>query len=64
MIAFSWDKLPEGSVLVDVGGGIGSASILVAERHPHIRAVVEDRVQVISTAKAVSVSLLPLVPSL
>ncbi|PIL29528.1 hypothetical protein GSI_08336 [Ganoderma sinense ZZ0214-1] len=48
--AFSWEDLSPGSVLVDVGGGIGSQSILVAEAHPHIHVVVEDRAQVVSTA--------------
>ncbi|KAM5545248.1 hypothetical protein V8D89_001359 [Ganoderma adspersum] len=47
---FSWEALPQGSVLVDVGGGIGSQSILVAEAHPHIHVVVEDREQVVSVA--------------
>ncbi|KAM5545250.1 hypothetical protein V8D89_001361 [Ganoderma adspersum] len=50
--AFPWEDLPQGSVLVDVGGGIGSQSILVAEAHPHIRVVVEDREQVVSTARS------------
>ena len=53
MVAFSWDALPEGSVLVDIGGGIGATSIIVAENHPHIRVIVEDREQVISTAREV-----------
>ncbi|KAM5545249.1 hypothetical protein V8D89_001360 [Ganoderma adspersum] len=47
---FAWDALPQGAVLVDVGGGIGSQSILIAQAHPHIHVVVEDREQVISTA--------------
>lgn len=47
---FSWEDLPHGSVLVDVGGGIGATSIIVAEAHPHLRVVVEDRAQVVSTA--------------
>ncbi|KAI0780304.1 S-adenosyl-L-methionine-dependent methyltransferase [Fomes fomentarius] len=47
---FSWEDLPQGSVLVDVGGGIGATSILVAEAHPHLRVVVEDRAQVVSNA--------------
>ncbi|RPD58012.1 S-adenosyl-L-methionine-dependent methyltransferase [Lentinus tigrinus ALCF2SS1-7] len=47
---FSWEDLPEGSVLIDVGGGIGATSIIVAEAHPHLRVVVEDREQVVSTA--------------
>ena len=53
MVAFSWDVLPEGSVLVDVGGGIGATSIIVAENHPHIHVIVEDREQVVSTAREV-----------
>ena len=44
-------------MLVDVGGGIGAQSILVAEAHPHIHVVVEDREQVVSTAKSVRVAL-------
>ncbi|KAI0762979.1 S-adenosyl-L-methionine-dependent methyltransferase [Fomes fomentarius] len=47
---FSWEDLPHGSVLVDVGGGIGATSIIVAEAHPHLRVVVEDRARVVSTA--------------
>ncbi|KAH9925876.1 S-adenosyl-L-methionine-dependent methyltransferase [Epithele typhae] len=47
---FSWDELPEGAVLVDVGGGIGAQSIQVAEAHPHVRVLVEDRIQVTSAA--------------
>lgn len=50
---FSWDELPQGSVLVDVGSGIGSQSILVAQAHPHIHVVVEDREQVVSAAGSV-----------
>ena len=52
-VGFPWEGLPHDSVLVDVGGGIGSQSILVAEAHPHIRVVVEDRERVASTAASV-----------
>ncbi|RPD57862.1 S-adenosyl-L-methionine-dependent methyltransferase [Lentinus tigrinus ALCF2SS1-6] len=47
---FDWADLPEGSVLIDVGGGIGGTSIIVAEAHPHLRVVVEDREPVVSAA--------------
>ena len=53
VLGFSWDALPENSVLVDVGGGIGATSIIVAENHPHMRVVVEDRAQTVSRAKLV-----------
>ena len=52
---FSWADLPRGAVLADVGGGIGSQSILVAQAHTHIQVVVEDREQVVSTARSVRV---------
>ncbi len=50
---FPWADLPPDSVLVDVGGGIGSTSLTVAEAHPHIKVVVEDRPQVVELAPSV-----------
>ncbi|KAI0761042.1 S-adenosyl-L-methionine-dependent methyltransferase [Trametes elegans] len=47
---YSWADLPPGSVLVDVGGGIGSSSMDVVQAYPHISVVVEDRPQVVETA--------------
>ena len=61
---FSWDTLPDGVVLVDVGGGIGSQSVLVAQAHPHIRVVVEDREQVVATAADVRPPSFPLLCTL
>ena len=57
-IGFSWEDLPQGSVLVDVGGGIGAQAVVVADAHPHIHAVVEGRAQVTSTAASVRPPLL------
>ena len=51
---FLWEQLPQGSILVDVGGGIGGHSIKVTDMYPHICVVVEDQEQVVSMAKAVS----------
>ncbi|KAI0761038.1 S-adenosyl-L-methionine-dependent methyltransferase [Trametes elegans] len=48
--AFPWAELPPHSVLVDVGGGIGSTSLTVAQAHPHIKVVVEDRPQLVASA--------------
>ncbi|KAI0359496.1 S-adenosyl-L-methionine-dependent methyltransferase [Trametes cingulata] len=50
LFGFPWAELPQDSVLVDVGGGIGSTSLTVAQAHPHIKVVVEDRPQVVEIA--------------
>ncbi|KAI0324796.1 S-adenosyl-L-methionine-dependent methyltransferase [Cubamyces sp. BRFM 1775] len=48
--AFPWENLSPGAVLVDVGGGIGTTSLIVAHAHPEIRVVVEDRAPVVDKA--------------
>ncbi|KAI0741806.1 hypothetical protein C8Q80DRAFT_159135 [Daedaleopsis nitida] len=52
-VSFNWKDLPQGSVLVDVGGGIGVTAIAVANAHPHMRVVVEDLPQVVTITQAV-----------
>ncbi|KAJ7795876.1 S-adenosyl-L-methionine-dependent methyltransferase [Mycena olivaceomarginata] len=46
--AFPWDNLPKDSVIIDVAGGVGSASLILAHAHPHLRFVIEDQAQVVS----------------
>ncbi|KAI0828552.1 S-adenosyl-L-methionine-dependent methyltransferase [Trametes gibbosa] len=43
---FPWQDLDDGALVVDVGGGIGSTSMLLAHTFPHLRFVVQDRPQV------------------
>jgi len=45
---FTWDALAENDVVVDVGGGIGSVSIRVADMYPKLKFVVQDRAPVIA----------------
>ncbi|KAH8978094.1 S-adenosyl-L-methionine-dependent methyltransferase [Lactarius hatsudake] len=47
---YAWDKLPPGSLVVDVGGGVGSQSLVLARRHPDLRFVVQDREAVLGDA--------------
>jgi len=46
---FDWTSLPPGSKIVDVGGGIGSTSMLLAEAFSHrkFEFVVQDRACVV-----------------
>lgn len=48
---FPWAALPEGALVVDVGGGSGTASVAVATAHPTFRLVVQDQAVPIENAK-------------
>ncbi|KAH8978956.1 S-adenosyl-L-methionine-dependent methyltransferase, partial [Lactarius akahatsu] len=47
---YAWEKLLPGSLVVDVGGGVGSQSLALARRHPDLRFVVQDREAVLGDA--------------
>ncbi|KAH9993365.1 O-methyltransferase [Russula vinacea] len=47
---YGWENLPQGSLVVDVGGGVGSQSLVLAQHHPHLRFVVQDRESVVGDA--------------
>ncbi|KAJ7174961.1 O-methyltransferase [Mycena crocata] len=48
---FDWATLPQGSVIVDVGGGIGHSSLTIVKRYPTLRVVVQDLAHTIDEAK-------------
>lgn len=59
-IGFDWHTLPRGSVIVDVGGGIGSTSMLLAsafsshgEDSPSLRFIIQDRPIVVEMGEKV-----------
>ncbi|KAI0697894.1 O-methyltransferase [Cytidiella melzeri] len=47
---FDWKALPADSVVVDVGGGIGSQSMILAKTFDHLKFVVQDREEVVPDA--------------
>ncbi|KAJ8502546.1 hypothetical protein ONZ45_g11654 [Pleurotus djamor] len=49
--AFDWKSLPSGSLVVDVGGGIGSAALSLATNIPAVKIVVQDLPNVVMNAK-------------
>ncbi|KAK0184330.1 S-adenosyl-L-methionine-dependent methyltransferase [Armillaria mellea] len=48
---YPWVALREGATVCDVGGGIGSISMQLAEAHPHLRIVLQDLPAQIQSAK-------------
>lgn len=50
---YDWGALEKDAVVVDVGGGLGSQSLVIARAHPNLRLVVQDREAVINDAGAV-----------
>ncbi|GJC87420.1 O-methyltransferase aurJ [Colletotrichum liriopes] len=49
---FDWEKLPSGSLVVDIGGSTGHASFAIAAAHPHLRFQVQDLDVVVREDKA------------
>jgi len=45
---YAWANLPQGSTVVDVGGGVGAQSLTLATHHPHLRFIVQDLPSVVT----------------
>ncbi|KAH6908342.1 hypothetical protein BKA70DRAFT_1103744 [Coprinopsis sp. MPI-PUGE-AT-0042] len=52
--AYEWKELPEESVIVDVGGGIGTSSIELAKNFPNLQFIVQDLESVVEAGKKAS----------
>ena len=55
-IVHDWKSLPADSLVVDVGGGIGTASLALAKEFPDLKFVVQDRQPVIEAGVEVHTS--------
>ena len=47
---YTWDELPKGSLVVDVGGGVGNVTKVIAKAFPDLKYVVQDRAATIEEA--------------
>jgi hypothetical protein len=56
LAGYAWENLTPGSPVVDVGGGVGSQSLLLALHHPNLSFVVQDRDSVVGNAVEVCAS--------
>ncbi|PPQ92437.1 hypothetical protein CVT25_008658 [Psilocybe cyanescens] len=45
---YHWDSLPIGSIVVDVGGGVGSEAMKIAQAHPDLKLIVQDTENVVA----------------
>ncbi|GJJ06649.1 hypothetical protein Clacol_000843 [Clathrus columnatus] len=39
---YNWKKVPAGSVIVDVGGGIGTSQLCLAREFPYLKIIIQD----------------------
>jgi hypothetical protein len=63
-IAYEWENLPDGSTVVDVGGGgMGNVSHVVAKNFPKLQVVVQDLPSIIEDGRSVSVVFLAVLAS-
>ena len=52
-VAYDWKSLPPASVVVDVGGGVGTSVFPIAANYPKIQLIVRDLPGVVEDAKKV-----------
>lgn len=50
---FDWASLSRGSVVVDVGGGLGGADIELAKNFKHVQYICQDRPRIVEQADKV-----------
>ncbi|KAF7368277.1 S-adenosyl-L-methionine-dependent methyltransferase [Mycena venus] len=49
--AYNWSGLPAGSLVVDVGGGVGTSCLTLAAKFPELKFVVQDQEKVVEQGK-------------
>ncbi|GJJ06652.1 hypothetical protein Clacol_000846 [Clathrus columnatus] len=47
LTVYKWKKVPPGSVIVDVGGGIGTAQFPLVREFPHLKIIIQDTPKVV-----------------
>jgi hypothetical protein len=47
ILGFDWISLPKDSLVVDVGGSVGTVTLILTKAFPHLRYVVQDLQKVV-----------------
>jgi len=55
-IGYGWGELPPGSLVVDVGGGVGTQALTLASHYSNLCFIVQDREAVIGDATEVPIT--------
>ena len=55
MLGFDWSSISQDAVVVDVGGGLGAPSMILAKEFPELRIIIQDRQPVVQQAQMVSI---------
>lgn len=58
LVAFDWASLPDGALVVDVGGGIGAPSLPLARAFTGLKVIIQDEAEVTEQGKKVPTSAL------
>jgi hypothetical protein len=53
MPGFSWEKLADGALVVDVGGNTGALCLPIAQKFAHINFLVQERDAVVKSGEEV-----------
>ena len=51
--------MPSGCLVVDVGGGLGFASLRLSRAYPQLNFIIQDRPKIVTAANAVRFTLAP-----
>jgi hypothetical protein len=54
LTGFEWGLLPSGGIVVDVGAGIGHASLTIAQKHPTLHIINQDLAPAVELSRTVS----------
>ena len=55
LLGYSWEELPKGSLVIDVGGGFGNVTKVISKAFPDLKYIVQDRAASIEEATKVSI---------